>query len=151
MNLTEFKLLDLEAQIKRSVSPELQLFDPVRKKWVMENPEEIVRQCLILWLTENNAIPYSRMAIEKQIQILGLTKRYDLVVYNKSAMPYILVECKAPHLAIHQSMFDQAAVYNMKLQAPFLGICNGHELKLCEIDFDKRLYHFIAELPHYPF
>ena len=151
MSLSEFSLMDLQSQLKRREAPEIQLFDPVRKKWIVENPEELVRQCLILWLNINQSIPFSRMAVEKQIQILGLTKRYDLVIYNKSALPYILVECKSPQISIHQKMFDQAAVYNMKLQAPFLGICNGLEFKICEIDFEKRIYHFVKEIPSYPF
>lgn len=117
----------------------------------METPEELVRQSLILWLNANQSIPFNRMAIEKQIEVLGLTKRFDLVVYNKFALPYILVECKSPQIPIQQKMFDQAAVYNMKLQAPFLGICNGLEFKLCEIDFVKKIYHFIYEIPTYPF
>ena len=143
--------MDLQSQLKRTELSGAQLFDPVRKKWVTENPEELVRQCLILWLNLNHSIPFSRMAVEKQIQVLGLTKRYDLVVYNKSALPFILVECKSPQISIHQKMFDQAAIYNMKLQAPFLGICNGLEFKICEIDFKANAYQFVLNLPSYPF
>lgn len=151
MSQTEYKLLDFSSQLKRKVDSDSLLFDPVRKKWIKENPEELVRQCLIIWLNQIKSIPYSRMAIEKQIQVLGLTKRFDLVIYGKSALPYILVECKSPQINIHQKMFDQAAVYNMKLKAPYLCICNGIDFRICEIDFDRKSYQFIHELPSYPF
>ncbi len=151
MNPSNFTLLDLQSQLKRSDSANPQIFDPVRKKWIMESPEEMVRQCLILWLNQHQSIPFSRMAVEKQIQVFSLTKRFDLVIYGKSALPYILIECKSPQMSIHQKMFDQAAVYNMKLQAPYLGICNGIEFKMCQIDFEQKIYHFIYDLPQYPF
>lgn len=151
MNRIHTNIPELLAQLKRKADPESMVFDPVRKKWIHETPEELVRQCLILWLQVNQSIPYGRMGVEKQIQVLGLTKRFDLLVYNKSALPLILVECKSPEIKIHQSMFDQAAIYNLKLQAPYLGICNGHDFFVCEIDFERKIYHFIENLPVYPF
>lgn len=150
MNLEEFKLVELLSHIKRSNPSSNLLFDPVRKIWIKENPEELVRQCLIIWL-RTQSIPYSRMAIEKQIQVFGLKKRFDLVIYDRSASPFILVECKSPQISIRQNMFDQAAVYNIKLQAPYLGICNGHEFKICEINFEQKIFRFIYSLPNYPF
>ncbi len=128
-----------------------QLFDPVRKRWVKETPEELVRQCLILWLQISLSIPYGRMGVEKQIQVLGLTKRFDLLIYNKQALPLILIECKSPQISLNQAMFDQAAVYNLKLMAPYLSICNGLELLICEIDFARKNYHFVGKFPEYPF
>lgn len=151
MSQSNFTLLDMQSQLKRTDGEHAQLFDPVRKKWITETPEELVRQCLILWLNQFHAIPFNRMAVEKQIQVFSLTKRFDLVIYGKSALPFILIECKSPQMSLQQKMFDQAAVYNMKLQAPYLGICNGLDFKFCHIDFEQKIYQFISELPTYPF
>lgn len=128
-----------------------QIFDPVRKKWVADLPEERVRQGLIIWLNESRKIPFSRMAVEKQLRIGSLTKRFDLVVYNERADPFILIECKAPTLTIKQQMFDQAGTYNLKLHAPYLGICNGHQLLLAGINFQSGAISFTDEFPEYPF
>jgi hypothetical protein len=138
-------------QIRRNKGLQNTLFDPVRKKWVKDNPEEMVRQCLIVWLNQTFSIPYSRMAVEKQIQLFNMNKRFDLVIYDKSASPFILVECKSPDIHIQQKMFDQAAIYNMNLLAPYLGICNGEELRVCKIDFINKTYEYADDLPPYPF
>lgn len=128
-----------------------QLFDPVRKKWVADLPEERVRQGLIFWLNKKKGIPFARMAVEKQIRIGSLTKRFDLVIYNKLAEPYILIECKAAHLPIHQRMFDQAGRYNLLLKAPYLGICNGQQVLLARLNFENGQFSLLDDFPLYPF
>jgi hypothetical protein len=143
--------MEFQYRLQRMEMPEAQLFDPVRKRWVKETPEELVRQCLILWLQISLSIPYGRMGVEKQIQVLGLTKRFDLLIYNKQALPLILIECKSPQISLNQAMFDQAAIYNLKLKAPYLSICNGLDLRICKIDFDKMNYQFVDHFPVYPF
>ncbi|HEX5624869.1 MAG TPA: type I restriction enzyme HsdR N-terminal domain-containing protein [Saprospiraceae bacterium] len=137
--------------MKRHSGHPNRLFDPVRKKWVQENPEEWVRQCLVLMLREEYGIPMSRMAVEKQIEVHGLKKRFDLVIYDRLGQPFVLIECKAPEIPIRQALFDQAAVYNFRLKAPYLGITNGHQLILAAISFDSSDFAFIASLPAYPF
>ncbi len=81
----EFKMVDWLASLKRQLLPKPILFDPVRKKWMAETPEETVRQCLIQYLNLKHHIPLSRMAVEKQVAVYQLKKRFDLVVYNKMA------------------------------------------------------------------
>ncbi|MBK9107516.1 MAG: type I restriction enzyme HsdR N-terminal domain-containing protein [Saprospiraceae bacterium] len=127
------------------------VFDPVRQKWYVFTPEEKVRQCLIIWLNKYCQIPYSRMAVEKKIVVFNRLKRFDLLVYDQHLKAKILFECKEPGFPIHQSIFNQAAVYNFDLKAPFLGICNGFELIVAEIDFLKNTYQFTDRLPNYPF
>lgn len=127
------------------------VFDPVRKTWVLETPEETVRQCLIQWLHDRLQIPFSRMAVEKQIKVNQARRRFDLVIYDRNASPFILIECKAPAFSIQQSFFDQAAAYNLELKAPFLVICNGHNSVFAKLNFEMRKIEFIPILPTYPF
>lgn len=127
------------------------VFDPVRQKWLVLTPEERVRQCLMLWLNKVHQYPFGRMAVEKRLQVFNRIKRFDLVVYDQQVQAKILFECKEPEFPLTQIIFDQAAVYNFELKAPFLGICNGNELMLAEIDFAKNSYQFTATLPPYPF
>lgn len=151
MAILNFQMNDWPEALKRHPQQSAVLFDPVRKKWVQENPEEIVRQCLIYYLNQKHAIPYSRMAVEKQIQVYGMKKRFDLVIYNKMAQAFILIECKSPNVQILQEVMDQAARYNIQLKAPYLMVSNGLTSLLCQIDFIKSSYVFIEQFPDYPF
>ena len=65
-------------------------------------PEEHVRQCLILYLMEECAVPKGLISIEKGLQYHDRKKRFDLMVYDRSAQPLILCECKAPYVPVDQ-------------------------------------------------
>lgn len=126
-----------------------QLFDPVRKKWVVATPEELIRQQWISRLHHESNFPLSMLSIEKKLIVLGLEKRYDLVAYNKEFKPYILMECKSENVKLNQKSFDQAARYNIALKAPFLIITNSIHTFVIQIDFIAEKYTFIQEIPKY--
>jgi len=128
-----------------------QIFDPIRRKWIHENPEEIIRQVFILYLNQELNYSLARIAVEKQLIYNQMKRRFDLVVYNKSAEPHILIECKAPMVDFGQSTFDQAARYNMILKAPYLCITNGLYTYAAAIRFETQSFDFISALPEYPF
>ena len=69
------------------------IWDPIRKKYIIITPEEWVRQHTIQFLIQEKKYPAEWMAIEKQFTINAQHKRADIVVYNKSLYPYIIVEC----------------------------------------------------------
>jgi hypothetical protein len=121
-----------------------EIFDPIRKKWVVLTDEEKVRQFCLQQLVENHKFPISLIAVEKQINVNGLTKRYDIVVFNKEGNPYIVIECKAPHIPINQIVLEQAGRYNKTLQAEIVGVCNGAVNRFFKIDFETEL---ITEIP----
>jgi hypothetical protein len=112
-------------KINKSPDPHL-IWCAIRKKWYTLTPEEVVRQCAILYCLELG-YPSGRISVEKQIRFNKLSRRYDIVVHNKKGHPEILVECKAMHLPIHQSTLDQAISYNQTLTSTFLWLTNGHE------------------------
>jgi len=112
-----------------------QVFDPVRKKWVAFTEEEKVRQFFILRLINELKVPISHISIERKITLNGLTKRYDIVVY-KAAAPWMVVECKAPHIPLTQEVVEQAGRYNQTLNAEIIGVTNGMEEKFFKIDFE---------------
>lgn len=49
--------------------------------------------------------PQSLLNVEKVLQVNGLRKRYDIVVYNSDGTIHILIECKAPEVTISQKYF----------------------------------------------
>src|SRR5689334_8668153 len=76
------------------------VFDPVRRKWLVLTPEEQVRQYLLAHLTGTMQYPQSLIAVEKKIMVGAMHKRFDIVVYDRTHNPWMLVECKAPEIPI---------------------------------------------------
>jgi len=100
------------------------IFCAIRKKWMVLTPEEWVRQNLLLFLLDVMNYPASLMAVEKQLMLGDLKKRFDLVVY-KDDVPFMLVECKEMNVPISQKTLDQALRYNINLRAAYFVITNG--------------------------
>ena len=114
-----------------------EVFDPVRQKWVVMTPEEHVRQVFILYLLNVKRLPLSHLSVEHAVTVNGMTQRYDLVVFGDDLQPWMMVECKAPHVKLTQKVADQAARYNCILKAPLLCVTNGLENKVFRIDFES--------------
>jgi len=131
----------------RNINNRHEIFDQVRRKYVMLTPEEWVRQHLIAYLILVKGYPVSMIGVEKQLLLNKLPKRFDLVVFGRNANPFLLVECKAPGVEITEKTFDQAARYNMLLQAEYFIITNGLEHYTCRLDYENRQYIFIEEIP----
>jgi len=125
------------------------IFDIVRKKFIVLNPEEWVRQHVIHLLISEKKYPLSHINVEKQLKLNDTIKRYDIVVFNSNGSIKIIVECKAPKIKIDQKVFDQIARYNFVLQANYLLVTNGIEHYTCQMDYEKETYLFLKELPSY--
>jgi len=124
-----------------------QVFDPVRRKWVAFAPEEMVRQLLILYFIQERHFPASRMSVERKLEVLGMPRRYDLVLYDTRAMPVLLAECKAPTVNISQASLDQIARYNITLKVPYILVTNGRQSFCCNIDFETQSWKFLDSIP----
>ncbi|NVJ87877.1 MAG: type I restriction enzyme HsdR N-terminal domain-containing protein [Flavobacteriaceae bacterium] len=125
------------------------IFDNFRKKYVVLTPEEWVRQHFATFLLKEKNYPLTLIAIEKQLKVLNLVKRTDILVFNTNGEPNIIVECKAPNITINQETFDQIARYNLKLKAEFLVVTNGIHHYYCKMDFENESYVFLKDLPKY--
>jgi hypothetical protein len=78
-----------------------------------------------------------------------LKKRTDIIIFNASGNPEIMVECKAPTVKITQETFDQIARYNLKIKANYLFVTNGLDHFYCQMDFKNETYIFLQELPDF--
>ena len=125
------------------------IFDVIRKKFVVLQPEEWVRQHCIQYLLQEKNYPISLINVEKVVLINGLKKRYDIVVFNPDGSITLVVECKAPKVNISQSSFDQIARYNLALKAPYLMVTNGLNHYFCTMNHDLGNYEFLETLPNY--
>ncbi len=127
------------------------VFDPIRRKDVALTPEELLRQLVLLYLLEEKKYPPNRIRSEVGIQVNGLSRRCDLVVYDAALNPWLLVECKSPKVALNQKTFEQAARYNISLRAPFLTVTNGLATYCAALDFEQESFEHLKALPEYPF
>ena len=125
------------------------VFDSIRKKFVILQPEEWVRQHCVKYLIQEKGYPESLINVEKELKINGLRKRYDIVAYHPDGALNLIVECKAPTVKIDQSTFDQIARYNLALNANYLMITNGINHYYCHMDFKNQRYNFLKDIPNY--
>lgn len=102
-----------------------QVFDPLRRRFVALTPEEEVRQKVLYLLVEQLHVPAGLVAVEYSVKVNGLDKRADAVVFGTEGRPLMIVECKAPSVALTQSVLEQALRYHSALQPKFLLLSNG--------------------------
>jgi hypothetical protein len=121
------------------------IFDTLRKRWLLLTPEEWVRQSFIQYLTEVMLYPASLIAIEKEIWLGELKKRFDILVYNKDHQPWMIIECKAETVVLSRETLQQVLRYNITVPADFLLITNGQHTYGWEKK--ERQLHVLAELP----
>lgn len=112
-------------RIKKEAGKEY-VFDHLRKKWLLLTPEEWVRQNFVQYLIQVMKYPASLIAMEKEIWLGELKKRFDILVYNIDHHPWIIVECKAETITLNNETLQQALRYNISVPADFLLITNGH-------------------------
>ncbi|MEO6819617.1 MAG: type I restriction enzyme HsdR N-terminal domain-containing protein [Ginsengibacter sp.] len=102
-----------------------EVFDVIRKKWLVLSPEEWVRQNFIQYLLISKNYPASLIAIEKEIKLGELKKRCDIVVYNRKTAPWMIIECKEMNVALSENTLAQILRYHITLPADYLIITNG--------------------------
>jgi len=124
-----------------------EIFDEVRKKWLVLTPEEWVRQHCVIYLRDGLDYPMSLMEIEKGLNVAKLTKRADIVVSNTQGENIMIVECKSPEIKIDQKVMDQAGRYNSTLRVPYLLITNGLRHFCCK-NIDGK-WEFLKSIPHW--
>jgi hypothetical protein len=133
----------------QTVGEKKQIFDPIRKKYLILTPEEWVRQNFMQFLIQEKEYPSSLLTLEHPVNVNTLNQRSDIVVYNRKGQPILIVECKAPKVKIDQKVFDQIARYNMILKVPYLIVTNGLKHFCCKVNFETNSYSFLKEIPEF--
>jgi hypothetical protein len=125
------------------------IFDVLRRKFVALTPEEWVRQHFIHFLINHKGYPAAYLANEVELKIGAKKMRCDSVLYNKVLQPRIIIEYKAPTIALQQKVFDQISTYNMLLHVDYLIVSNGLQHYCCKMDYERRTYSFLQDIPEY--
>lgn len=111
----------------RNEEGQQQIWDALRKQWLRLSPEEWVRQNFIQYLIGVLHYPETIIAVEKSLELNGMKRRFDLLVYDAAHQPWMLVECKATTIVLNQTVLDQVLRYNISIPVPYLIITNGTE------------------------
>ena len=117
-----------------------EIFDTLRKKYVSLTPEEWVRQHFIKYLSDELKYPPGFISIEKGLLFNDRKKRTDIVVHDSYGKPWMIVECKAPHIKLTENAFYQAASYHLKLEVKYLVITNGLKHFCCKFENEKFVF-----------
>ncbi|WP_426430627.1 type I restriction enzyme HsdR N-terminal domain-containing protein [Winogradskyella sp. HB-48] len=133
----------------KSTENKVSIFDVIRKKFIVLQPEEWVRQHCVHYLIKEKNYPKSLINVEKELNINGLKKRYDIVIFNSDGSILLIVECKSYEVIINQDTFDQIARYNLALNAEFLMVTNGLNHYYCQMDIKAERYQFLKDIPNY--
>lgn len=126
------------------------IFDLLRRKYVRLSPEEWVRQHIVNLLLTHYAYPKALIRSEGGLLLNQTQKRTDVVVFDRAGEPFLLVECKAPHIVLTQGVFDQIARYNHVHKAPYIVISNGLTHYCCCVNHTTADVQFMDDFPAFP-
>lgn len=123
------------------------IFDLIRKKYVLLQPEEWVRQNILHYLIKQMAYPKGLISVEREIRVNQLKKRYDIVVYDKERHPWMLIECKEWGVPITEKALNQLLSYHQVLQCAYWMLSNGNQHYCAQVNNGK--VSWLSSLPDY--
>jgi len=126
------------------------IYSHVRKKWLVETPEERVRQEYLCVLVSEYG--YSLEQIDEELSVTGPGSgdaRADFLIWRtaqekadgKTAL--IVVECKADNVTIDREVYKQGANYAQYERSKFFVTHNNRETKYWKVDLERRMPNFI--------
>lgn len=136
-------------RLRKTSEGNIEIFDVVRKKFLLNTPEEWVRQHALHYLIEEKKYPLISIELEKKIIQNSIDRRFDLVSKNNDGSIKLLLECKAPNVKITQATFDQINRYNNVLQSEYLWITNGLTNFFFKLDKKSNTFILINDLHEY--
>jgi hypothetical protein len=139
---------DCELKIKDEENKSL-VFDFIRKKWLVLTPEEWVRQHVVNYLVNYKSYPLSLISLEAGLKYNALSKRSDILVYNKLGHPLLIIECKAPEVVVSQLVIDQVSIYNKTIGAKFLYVTNGLKHYCWTFKALENKFEFLSQIPDF--
>jgi hypothetical protein len=124
------------------------IFDIIRKQWTALTEEEWVRQNFVNYLIQGLHYPATLIALEKEIALQDLRKRFDILIYDKNLSPWMLVECKAPDVPLSDSVLQQVLRYSISVPAGYIVITNGQSTMAWKKEGGTLV--LLEELPPWP-
>jgi type I restriction enzyme M protein len=148
--------MPLEISIKRDEAKG-KVWSYVRSKWLVETPEETVRQEYLLVLVNEYGFALEQIAEEMDLTGRGsAAARADFVIWRTAQdkaddnAPFIIVECKSDNVTIKPLDYSQGENYARICGAPFFVTHNSRETKYWRVKKDKvpGYTEEIENIPH---
>lgn len=146
--MNDLNLPPFDANI-RNKGDKYEIFDPIRKKFLILTPEEWVRQHFVNFLVHHQHYPKSLIRLEGGLKYNTLLKRSDIIVYDRCGKPFMLVECKANDVKLSQKVLEQISIYNLKIGAPYQVITNGMVHYCFKFNITTNSYIILEQLPDF--
>lgn len=124
----------------------MEVYDPLRRKNVTLTPEEEVRQSVISWLRDTAGVPVTHMESEYPFEYNKRNYRADILVFDRSLSPLMLVECKAPSVTLSTSVIDQVVRYTRVLKVKYILVTNGLKSHVLGAAADGG-YEYLSAMP----
>ena len=134
-----------------------EIYSHIRKKWLIETPEERVRQEYLCVLV--NEYNYSLDQIDEELSVTGRGSgdaRADFLIWRTpqektdKKIALIVVECKSDNITIDGKTYLQGANYAQYERAKFFVTHNNRETKYWKVNLEHRMPNFdeIEDMPH---
>jgi len=146
--MVELNLPSFEYKIKQHQGKAV-IFDVLRKKNIVLTPEEWVRQHFVHYIINHLGYSKSLIKIESGLKYNTITKRSDLIAYNQDGEPVLLVECKAPHIKLTDSVIRQVASYNKIIDASYIVMTNGLEHICMVYNKESNQIEYLDNIPNF--
>ncbi|WP_216329588.1 N-6 DNA methylase [Deinococcus aestuarii] len=146
-----------QAALALQRDPDGKIFSHVRQKWLVETPEERVRQEYLLILVNEYGFGLDQIGEERDLSGRGAAQaRADFVIWRGTAdkknnnAPFIIVECKADSITIGENDYMQGELYARNVGAPFFVTHNSKETRYWRVQKDKMPGYRveIENIPH---
>jgi len=134
-----------------------EIYSHIRKKWLIETPEERVRQEYLCVLV--NEYGFSLDQIDEELSVTGRGSgdaRADFLIWripqekSDGKTAFIVVECKADNVTIDGKTYSQGANYAQYERARFFVTHNNRETKFWKVNLEQRMPNFeeIEDIPY---
>jgi hypothetical protein len=118
-----------------------QVYDPIRRRWIIATPEEVIRQKWLEVMIGHLGFPQEFILVEKSLKNLPHLhedrsaypeRRVDILAYARSEkseiFPLLLIECKA--IKLNEKALKQVVGYHHIVGSPFIALANEDEILL---------------------
>jgi type I restriction enzyme M protein len=132
------------------------IWSHIRQMWLIETPEERVRQAYVVTLHNEYGFDVEQMDEELRVAGRGSARaRADVVIWrtlqdkNDRKPPLIAIECKSDNVTINIADYAQGEAYAVYCRAPFFVTHNNRETRYWRVR-DDRIPGFAEEIENVP-
>lgn len=132
------------------------VFSHVRQRWLVETPEERVRQAFLTILVNEYGYSVEQMKEEESVVGRGSGQaRADFIIWRTvkdkadDRPPLIVVECKSDNVTIRKEDYHQGDHYARIANAPFFVTHNTRETRFWRVRKD-RMPGYLEEIENIP-